>query len=477
MNRLIISGTNWQRVKTHLLASNSERFAFLYCGFSERKDGVSLMVKDLVLVPDDEVEIDDGFKVKVSTIVRIANRARKEGLALVECHSHLFGGFGVTFSSTDRDGFAEFVPYILKDLPKRPYAALVLAKDSIDGLCWRGLDQKTEHLEEVVVLGANLTRLATTSILKQAKSRPRPPQTRDNPNLRTSRQVLAIGVIGQRLVEATTVAVVGLGGLGSHVAQQLSYLGVRNLLLIDGDKVDPTSLNRMVLAGPADVGRPKVDVIAEKLSNITEPKTVSVTTLATDLRDPRALTALKGVDIIFGCVDNDGSRLVLNEVACAYDIPCFDLAVGVNLDGGRIVEGGGRVAVVLPGNPCLLCCKEVDIAQAANDLVSPEELARKRMQGYAGPELPSPSVVSLNGTIASLGVQEFLFFVTGLRPVRLFTVYDMLEHENSPVVSRRVGPDIDCLACANRGIGDRAWIERYSSGVHGRGSRPGGDCY
>lgn len=86
-------------------------------------------------------------------------------------------------------------------------------------------------------------------------------------------------------------------------------------------------------------------------------------------------------------------------------------------------------------------------------------------EGYAGPAVATPSAVSLNGVIASIGVQEFLFFVSGIRPVRTFTVYYMLEHELSPVVSRRVPTDVDCLACANKGIGDKAGVERYAQRV------------
>jgi hypothetical protein len=154
---------------------------------------------------------------------------------------------------------------------------------------------------------------------------------------------------------------------------------------------------------------------------------------------------------------------MLNELACAYLIPYFDLAVGVYVEDGLVSDAGGRVAVVLPTGPCLLCAKEVDLRQAFDDLASEEELARRRAQGYAGPNLPSPSVVSINGVVASIGVQEFLAFVSNIHPVRTFTVYDMMEHERSPVVSRIVPLDPDCVACAAKGTGDETWIERYSS--------------
>ncbi len=457
---MIISDWLWQRVQAYLFSGKTERFAFLHCGVSRHTNGVSLLVKDVTLVPDEEVEFDDGFRLNVKALVEVTNKARKQGLALVEVHSHPFSGRRVTFSPTDRAGLGEFVPYILDDLPGRPYGALVLGEDSMDGTFWDKSANNHEPVAEVLAVGKNLTRLSATSTSagKNGSSEPKEWLRR-----RASRQVLALGRTGQANIEGIEVAIVGLGGLGSHVAQQLAYLGVRHFVLIDGDRVDPTSLNRLVQAGPRDVGRMKVDVIKEQVERLAGRKYISVKALATDLRDANALEAVKKVDVLFGCVDNDGARLVLNELACAYLIPYFDLAVGLSSDNDRISEAGGRVAVVLPTGPCLLCASEVDLRQASDDLVSEEELMRRRLQGYAGPALPSPSVVSLNGVVASIGAQEFLAFVSKIRPVRTFTVYDMMEHERSPVVSRLVAADPDCLACASKGTGDKTWIERYSS--------------
>jgi len=450
----------WQRVHDYLFSGRTERFAFLYCGISRHTDGVSLLASDVALVPDEEVEFDEGFRLTVGALVEVTNKARKLGVALVEVHYHPFSGKRVTFSSTDRVGFGEFVPYILDDLPDRPYGALVLGDQSVDGVLWERSVDNPQPIEEILVEGKNLNRLSITSKSTNKDRRSRPEV---GPRGRTNRQILAIGLTGQASLEGVRVGIVGLGGLGSHVAQQLTYLGVRHFILIDGDRVDPTSLNRMVMAEPRDVGRMKVDVIGEQIERVAGRKNVSVKRLATDVRDVDALEGIKDVDVLFGCVDNDGARLVLNELACAYLIPYFDLAVGLASDNDAISEAGGRIAVVLPTGPCLLCAREVDLKQASDDLASEEELMRRRLQGYAGPAVSSPSVVSLNGVIASVAAQEFLAFVSKIRPVRTFTVYDMMEHERSPVVSRLVAADPDCIACASKGTGDKTWIERYSS--------------
>ena len=199
------------------------------------------------------------------------------------------------------------------------------------------------------------------------------------------------------------------------------------------------------------------------IRTIVGKKGVNVDALKTDIRDPKALNAMRRADVIFGCVDNDGARLVLNELALAYYIPLIDCGVGIEVEGGAIKEAGGRVMVVHPDGPCLLCAREISPTEALNDLAPPEELEVKQLQGYInGADIPSPSVVSLNSIIASIAVTEFLALVTGFRPAKEYTFYDML---NQRVVQRIVETDPNCYTCSLKGIGDKVDIERYSLGV------------
>src|SRR5438270_12650124 len=87
----------------------------------------------------------------------------------------------------------------------------------------------------------------------QRGQRFRPKAGRTMTEGRYSRNIALFGSEGQQRIAATRVAIVGLGGLGSHVAQQLAYLGVVRYGLIDGDVVTESSLNRVVGAVPRDV--------------------------------------------------------------------------------------------------------------------------------------------------------------------------------------------------------------------------------
>jgi len=452
-----MSMSHWEIAKAHLLQMDGEHFAFFLCGVAEVNDGISFFVREVIPILDTDMQLakGKGLQLNLETLLRITNKARKEGLAMVEAHSHPWATTSVHFSKTDLDGLKEFVPYILDDLPGKPYAATVWGQESVDGLCWKSSSKNQDLLSEIRIVGQNLTCLVIPSSLKQSRIK-----SNDGSDEKVSRQVLMIGAQGQEYVKQTKVAIVGLGGLGSQVAQMLAHLGVRDFTLIDFDKVGAMNLNRLVGAEPKDLGKYKVDISERMIRRIAGKSSLRIQRFETDIRDERSLNALKEVDVIFGCVDRDGPRLILNEFSLAYIIPYIDCAFGIIVESNVIKEAGGRVILVQLDGPCLLCCKEIDIEAASDDLAPTEELKVRKSQGYvSGADIPSPSVISLDGTIASLAITEFLALVTGFRHAQIYTFYDMLEQR---VVPRLVKPDPKCVACSVRGLGDKANIERYA---------------
>jgi molybdopterin/thiamine biosynthesis adenylyltransferase len=272
------------------------------------------------------------------------------------------------------------------------------------------------------------------------------------------RQILALGAEGQKLLKKINVAIVGLGGMGSMVAQQLVYLGVRDFTLVDFDHVEMTNLNRLVGAKQSDLGRLKVDVAARMIKAVSPESRVR--RVGCNVRGVEALNTLKTVDFIFGCVDSDSARLILNDLALAYCIAYIDTGVGIEADEGRIADAGGRVIVWTPGRPCLLCAGEINPRIAAEELESEEQREFRRQHGYvAGADVVAPSVISLNGTVASIAVTELLGLLTGVKKPNYYTYYDLLEQRVGP---RIVKANEKCVACATVALGDRANIERYS---------------
>lgn len=461
MNQLVVPGTIWNSVRAHLLQDRNEHFAFFFAGVARSKMGISFLARDIMLIRDEQLVSGDGWlQINLHTLLDVINAAISKKLALVEAHSHPFSRHGTTFSPIDYAGFKEFVPYVLDSIPWAPYGAIVLGDKSVDGLFWKS-DRNPQLLDEIRIIGDSILRVQTTSDSKRLGSKGSV-DARSYDDM-MSRQVLAFGMEGQDLIRATRVAIVGCGGIGSHIAQQLTYLGVRNFVLVDFDKIEHTNLNRLVGAEPSDIGKFKVDVIEKMIRKVAGREDIRIEKYRKDLREGRVLDTLKDVDVISGCVDKDGPRLILNELSKAYMIPYLDCATQITASEGKIAAAGGRVAAVLPEGPCLLCSKDIDIKAAYDDLAPPEEFEVKKHQGYiTGADVPDPSVVSLNGTVASIAVTEFLALVTRFRRVRQYTCYDMLELKSN-MVARQVSRDPKCFTCSIMGLGDRAGIERYST--------------
>ena len=279
-------------------------------------------------------------------------------------------------------------------------------------------------------------------------------------NNRFDRQVRFFGKEGQERLADARVTVVGVGGLGSHVVQQLAFLGVRAIALIDVKELVLTNRNRLVGAREYDSipGTRKVDIAERTIKAIDG--SIVVDKVFDSFVSKRGFTALVGTDYVFGCLDSEGARLVLTELCAAYSKPYVDASS--DIVPGDSVHYGGQVCIAWSGNGCLSCMDVLDRAWAEVELAGPDERQRRaEIYGIRGDLLGDigPSVVSINGVVASLAVTEFMLGVTGIRePYRLLTYHG----RTGKVTVSTDSPAPDCYYCKRlRGTGDRADVQRY----------------
>ncbi|MDH5266496.1 MAG: ThiF family adenylyltransferase [Candidatus Bathyarchaeota archaeon] len=454
MNKIVIPKSIWERAKVYLQNDNCESFLFFFCGINKTLKSVTFLVRDFIRVQEKDIAVSDDYstQVELNALLDITNRAHQENVAIVEAHNHPFSREHVTFSYTDHEGYKEFVPYIL-DYLKKPYGATVWSSESADGMMWTQSFTGCEEIHQIRILGKNITNYSTSSNREASKAK-------SNSLNRAHRQVLALGESGQEQIGRKSVALIGLGGIGSHVAQQLTYLGVRDFVLVDFDIIQTENLNRIVGAYPRDIGKSKVEIAARMIKSIAGNEKSRVVRLEKNLRHEDVLNHIKSCDVIFGCVDNDGARLILNELALAYMVPYFDSAFGIHAENRVIEEAGGRVILVLPDEPCLLCCKDIDISEASYFLASRKEQAFREERGYvSGAHVPSPSIISLDGIIASIAVTEFTALITGFREALQYSSYDFLKQQLN---KRIVKKNTNCIHCNLAGFGDDSDIMRYA---------------
>ncbi|GAA0950576.1 hypothetical protein GCM10009554_50690 [Kribbella koreensis] len=269
-------------------------------------------------------------------------------------------------------------------------------------------------------------------------------------NNRYDRQVRLFGAEGQARIRAAHVVLFGTGGNGSHVVQQLAYAGVRHWTLVEFDTADDTNLNRLVGAGPDDVGTAKID-IAKRMVLALHPD-ADMTLIRGGLGEPdqqdQIVEALSRATLAIGCFDLEVPRVEAVKLCSRAGVSYLDLATEiVPSDDGADPVYGGRTVFSHDGKGCLVCLGIIDPAELAREQMPAEQRAeRDRLYGLNPDEVgdSGPSVVTINGVVASLACTEALMFLTELRePARQLTYLG----QNSVVRKNlTVGPG-DCLYC------------------------------
>jgi molybdopterin/thiamine biosynthesis adenylyltransferase len=237
-----------------------------------------------------------------------------------------------------------------------------------------------------------------------------------DPDAVFDRNVRAFGGPVQTALGQLTVGIVGCGGTGSAVAEQLVRLGVRHFILADPDKLSASNVTRVYGSTPTRIGDPKVDVVGDLVSSVApDAKTVRVKSMVTMEAAARRLT---GADVVFGCTDDNAGRMVLSRLASYLLTPVIDCGVLLSSGPSGLVKGiDGRVTVLAPGSACLVCRGRIDQVRAASELLTPEERVRRVGEGYAA-ALPGvePAVVTFTTAVAAAAVTELIERLVGFGP-------------------------------------------------------------
>lgn len=215
-----------------------------------------------------------------------------------------------------------------------------------------------------------------------------------------------LGATSEQDLKRAKVGIIGLGGGGSHVVQQLAHLGVGNYVLVDPDIIDETNLNRLVGGTLDDVKRKTLKVhIAERVIRAV----VAEANIGAHSKQWQEVSKdLQTCDVLIGCLDAVAAKDQLDKFCQRFLIPYIDIGMDVHKVGAGFLISG-QVVLITPGSPCLRCM----------GLVTDEALAQEaRNYGAAGGK---PQVVWPNGVLASTAVGLFTQLISlGMpAPVRL----------------------------------------------------------
>jgi molybdopterin-synthase adenylyltransferase len=207
-----------------------------------------------------------------------------------------------------------------------------------------------------------------------------------------------LGADSTEILAGTRVAIVGLGGGGSHIAQQLAHVGVGHFRLIDPQTIEASNLNRLVGATENDVAaaQPKVEIARRMIEGIRPWAEIQVAQRNWQEVD----RLLRDSHVLFGCVDGYQQRAYLEGAARRFAIPYIDIGMNVVEIAESVFSVSGQTIMTRPGKPCMQCL----------GFLTAERLAQEENRyGDAG---INPQVVWTNGMLASLAVGAFMKLLT-----------------------------------------------------------------
>jgi molybdopterin/thiamine biosynthesis adenylyltransferase len=360
-------------------------------------------------------------------VTKRIRECRAERTVYLAVHNH--GGYGsVAFSGVDLETHERGFPALLDIMQGVPVGALVFAENAIAGDIWT--QGRRFPLREAIVIGPTRKRLT-----------PSPTSTMSSPDARFDRQVRLFGASGQAILRNCRVAIIGLGGVGILLAEYLGRLGVGEFILVDPDRLRPINLPRMVHATNWDamtwlaadgqpawmqrlayrLATPKVQLARRIIRQAN--RHAAVHPFETIIEAPKALEAIKTCDYVFLAADSHRARLLFNALVHQYLIPGVQLGSRIRSDAstGAVNHVHTVTRWVLPHTGCLVCNEAINPARLQDESVAASMLKRQRY--VDDPDVPAPSVITLNASSAAQAANDFLFYMTGLASPTAFDGY------------------------------------------------------
>jgi molybdopterin/thiamine biosynthesis adenylyltransferase len=324
---------------------------------------------------------------------------------IIDVHTHPFAQANVHFSGIDDGDEAEFSRFLSERFDDVRYGSLVLSRSDYSARMW---ERQGKYLSAVT---------ATIKTQTKPENWPAAFLNRKSRKARTDHRIFdriteyIDAEILRGFIEDQRVLIIGVGGLGSLLAENLVHMGFHELFLVDPDFVEFSNLSRLVGAtyNDAKQGRAKVDVVKDHLININ-PK-VRVHALRVPVEDKRIETIAAAVDWIVVATDNHGSRFHAQSLAMRFFTPLLSVGVNITVKERTIADLSGEVITVRVGDcVCLNCLGRLNPIKIASEQ-HPDELIRTELveKGYVqGVNVKEPAVKTLNAVVAALACDQLI---------------------------------------------------------------------
>lgn len=370
-------------------------------------------VHEIILPLEDDREVHGNVEIHSQYFKRVCKLAAETNSGIVLLHSHL----GPGWQGMSIDDFATERSYAgnAESLTELPLVGLTLGTDGAwSARFWeeqnRWYEKRWAATVRVVGRGLNVT--------YHDGLRPRPVFREIY-----KRTFTAWGPENHAQLARLRIGIIGLGSVGSIVAETLARMGLERFVLIDFDEVQLHNLDRLLGASQQDIGMTKVAVALRQIQKAATGQNIQINTVTGGVTEESGYRSALDCDVLFSCVDRPWPRQVLNHIAYSHLIPVVDGGIQVRIDPQTKLFLGAdwQLQTVGPDRPCLQCLQAflpADVAtEQAGLLEDPSYLA-----GLPGDHVfkRNENIFPFSANLASLEVFQFIEMVTGIAGIDYF---------------------------------------------------------
>jgi len=418
------------------------------------------IVTELLLPLDGERKLHGNVSFEPHYLGRAARRACQTSTGVAFMHSHPNPGWQAMSEAdvlAERDRIAP---------PSRaaglPLLGLTVGTDGVWSArywFWDGKQYSRTDCDKIRIVGQGIH--VSTNPHRSSSFRP---------SKRLRRTLDTWGPAHQEVLASLRIGIVGLGSVGSIIAEALARIGATDVLLVDADQVEEHNLDRLLHATERDIGRFKVDMVAEQLRSVATAESFRVDAKRAWVQERDGYASVLDCDVLFAAVDRPLPKDLLNNIAYVHGIPVIFGGVRVaKKSDGRLGDATWSVVRAGPGSRCLRCDGQYTTSQVVMErdgsLDDPAYIA----QGRAEPG--NENVFPFSANLGSLMVLEMLRTILHEpwwppAPTKLLYSY----------VTARMTSQLSecfpgCSVAARTACGDR-WTYPFIDEPAGRGGRP-----
>ncbi len=339
-------------------------------------------------------------------LVELTNRYDVD--TIIDVHTHPFTQGGVSFSATDDGDEKTFFQFLNQKFAGLHYASIVFSQNKYSARVWTFSSGSILARRALLKTQTSPENIASADFREDTDERYEKTAVTGVEGF-FNRSALALGLdVMRTIMHNQVITIVGVGGLGSVVAEHLIHMGFHEINLIDPDILEMSNLNRVVGAyyQDAEQKRYKVDVIKRHLTNINPKATVLA--CKSDVHDKETESVLALSDWMIVATDNHSSRLKVQELSVKYFVPLLSLGVNISVKGNKIEDMSGEVITARVGDYlCLHCLHRINPIKVASER-HPDKTIREALvkRGYVtGKDIKEPAVKTLNTFVATMAVE------------------------------------------------------------------------